>query len=237
MMRTRTCGFCMEYCGNAWCVSNNVKGEYVEYDVDRVYFDDEWGMSPYGENKVLFLAEYLALKNYPVEWRNRANSCIKSYIDSEGRWITRGEGHLSHDNFTAIVCLSVKYGFDYHKDLLRTDLIHCMLHPRDALFYISKSERWFSFIGKLLYFIPLLAQIHSCASDWKERNKVKVLKTDGKLLTWLRCRTFKLPVTSFICTFIINRNMEFGSWKKCFEIYFKNPMHPNRVLEEEKYNV
>ena len=80
------------------------------------WFDDNWHMSPGGENGVLFLAEFLALQGYPREWREKVRKAIE-YHRIDGKWGTPGEPTLSHDNFTAIVCLSTAYGFDYHKSI------------------------------------------------------------------------------------------------------------------------
>lgn len=209
---------------------------------DLKYFESDWRMKPGGENGVLFTAEYLALLGYPEEWRDKAQKAINHHIHSNGRWCTPNEPTLSHDNFTAIVCLSKGYGFEYHKDIFRKELIHTMLHPRDFIFYLRVCEQWYSFVGLLLYPLSLLAQMHSCVTDYKRRTRngqdLVFIKTDGKLLTWLRCKTFKLGVTSYICTKIINAKTKyFGSWKKCFEIYFQDQSHPNRNMPEENYNV
>jgi len=238
MTRTKSgCGFCKQYCGQEWCVVNIKKEKSMVMSRDLKYFDSDWGMSPYGENKVLFLAEYLALQNFPSEWREKARICIETHLNEKREWYTMGEENLSHDNFTAIVCLSSRYGFDYHKDLFRKDLIHSMLHPRDAVFYLSKCERWYSFIGKVMYPISLLAQMHSCYVVEKRRGDQVFLRTDGKLLTWLRCRTFNMRLTSLICTFIIKNNELFKTWKKCFGIYFKDSAHPNNLMPEESYEL
>lgn len=205
---------------------------------DLKFFDSKWHMQPYGENGVLFTAEYLALQNYPREWREKARIAIEAHLDEDGKWYTPNEPTLSHDNFTAIVCLSKAYGFKYHTQIFKRELIHTMLHPRDFIFYLRMCDRWYSVLGLLLYPISLLAQIHSCVTDYKKRGEQVFIKTDGKLLTWLRCKSFNIKVTSFICSKIISiKTKYFGSWKKCFDIYFKDSTHPNRTMPEEFYNV
>ena len=240
-MRTKPCFFCTKHCGNRWCFTLNSVTINEEMVVNKDYlkwFDDNWHMSPGGENGVLYLAEFLALQGYPREWREKVRKAIE-YHRIDGKWGTPGEPTLSHDNFTAIVCLSTAYGFDYHKSIFYRELLtHTMLHPRDFIFYLRVCEKWYSVFGMLLYPISLLAQMHSCVTDYKRRGENKFIKTDGKLLTWLRCKTFKFKVTSTVCTFIINMKKKyFGSWKKCFEIYFKDPAHPNRTMPGEFYDL
>lgn len=237
------CDFCTKHCGNRWCFTLNcdiLGKEALLKKQDLKWFDQtDWHMSPGAENGVLFTAEYLALQNYPREWREKARLAIEAHLKPDRTWYTRGESTLSHDNFTAIVCLSKAYGFNYHTDILRRELLtHTMLHPRDFIFYLRVCEKWYSIFGLILYPISLVAQMHSCVTDYKRRGDKKFIKTDGKLLTWLRCKTFKFKVTSALCTLIINMKKKyFGSWKKCFEIYFTNPAHPNRTMPEEFYDL
>lgn len=238
----KPCKFCTKHCGNKWCFT--LEDLKLNKDLkmnknDLKYFNFKWHMQPYGENGVLFLAQFLALQNYPKEWRENVRVAIEDYVDEDRKWYTKGEDALSHDNFTAIFCLSKAYGFKYHKSLFKKELLtHTMLHPRDFIFYIRFSEQWYSSLGFILYPISLLAQVHSCVTDYKKRGDQVFIKTDGKLLTWLRCKTFNIKVTSAVCSAIINMKKKyFGSWKKCFEIYFKDPSHPNRTMPEEFYNV
>jgi len=203
----------------------------IKYEDDK-FFNEEWKMEPYGENGILFLAEYLAIKGFPLEWKRRVVKAIEEYKDVRGIWRVKGEQHLSHDNFTAIVCLSSNYNLPYHKNIYRQDLVHCMLHPRDFIFYNIVSGVSLAWV---FYPFALLAMMYSCYSDFKVRNGVRMLKTDGKLLTWLRCKSFDLPLTARICSWVLSKRTLFSSWKRCFEIYFLNPKHPLRNQEDEKY--
>ena len=190
---------------------------------DDKWFNNEWKMEPYGENGILFLAEYLAIKGFPTEWKRRVIKAIEEYKDVNGNWRVKGEADLSHDNFTAIVCLSHNYGLSYHKNIWRKDLVHCMLHPRDFVFYASMSSVALRVLFFPLYVIPLMAMMHSCYSDFKVRNGNKMLKTDGKLLTWLRCKSFNLPITSKICTYILGkRTLKLGGGVSIFIFGIRN---------------
>lgn len=203
-------------------------------DKDEDWFNDEWKMEPYGENGILFLAEYLAIRNFPWEWKRRVIKAIEEYKDVDGNWRVKGEADLSHDNFTAIVCLSFNYGLSYHKNIYRRDLVHCMLHPRDFIFYNIVSGVSLAWV---FYPFALLAMMHSCYSDFKVRNGNKMLKTDGKLLTWLRCKSFNLPITSRVCSYVLSRRTLFKTWRRCFDIYFRNPAHPLRNQLDESYEL
>ena len=200
------------------------------------WFDKNWLMSPFGENGILFLAEYLASKNFPAEWRERVIVAIEAYRRND-EWITMGEDDLSHDNFTAIVCLSHNYGLSYHKSVWRKDLVHCSLHPRDFIFYASMSNVALRVLLLPFFIIPFLAMMVSCWTTWKVRGDNRMLKTDGKLLTWLRCKSFKMPVTSWVCSMIIKWNSNFGSWKDCFRIYFRDSAHPLNNMSDERYKI
>jgi len=65
----------------------------------------------------------------------------------------------------------------------------------------------------------------------------RFLKTDGKILAWMRLKAFRMPITSFFCNLAISKNKEFGTWKRCFELYFKHPSHPNRSFPDSNYEV
>lgn len=204
---------------------------------EKHWFDEDFGMSPYGENKILFTAQYLAFYKFPKVYKSKVIRLIETYRDRDGNWITKGEDNLSHDNRTAIVCLSKAYGLEYHKEFISKSLIHSMLHPRDFIFYAYASGGFLGVLGAILYPIALLAMVHSCWVSYKFRGGKKFIRTDGKLLTWLRCKSFNLKITSLLCTWIIQKGILFGSWKKCFEIYFKEASHPNRNMKDEWYNI
>ena len=233
MIRNK-CDFCHVPCGMSECGFYN--GEYMRKE-DEKWFDEGFGMSPYGENRILFTAEYLAFYKFPAEYKDKVISLIEEQIDENGEFTTENNGDISHDNRTAIVCLSRNYGLDYHKKVFKKSLVHSMLHPRDFIFYCYAAGGLLGIIGTILYPIALLAMMHSCYSNTKIRNGVRYLKTDGKLLTWLRCKSFKLPLTAKICTFIIDKNKEFIGWKEVFRVYFQDAGHPHNRMPKEWYDL
>jgi hypothetical protein len=93
-------------------------------------------------------------------------------------------------------------------------------------------------VGALAWFflwIPMIAMMVACAKTWKIRGDQKMLSTDGKLLTFIRCKAGNLRLTWLICSAIINGKKEFGSWYKVFKIYFRDADHPNIRLAKELY--
>ena len=198
-------------------------------------FDKNWHMKPWGENGVLFTAYYLALLNYPAEWRGMAKKAIEAHRKPDGSRYSKEDPNMSHDHMTAVVWLSRAYGFSYHKNLSTVDF-RTMVHTRDLIFYHLMAEKWYSKLLWLLYPICFIAQMTSCLTKYKTRKGIKLLKTDGKLLTWLRVKTFKLRITNFFCKEALVMNEEFGSFQNCFKIYFGEE-HPNSTMPKEFYEV
>lgn len=199
------------------------------------YFDSNWHMKPYGENGVLFTAYYLALQNFPIEHRSHAKKAIEAHKRADGGWYSVQDPNMSHDNMTAVVCLSRAYNLEYHKQPSLISL-RTMLHPRDLIFYHLIAEKFYSPLLWLLYPICFMAQLVSCLSKYKVRNDQKILKTDGKLLTWLRIKTLKLRVTNIFCKLALKLNRDFGSFQNCFKMYFGLD-HPNSTMPKEFYEL
>ena len=140
--------------------------------------------------------------------------------------------HFSHDNMTGLYCMNKNLTggvsvllpiFGWNKRM--------WMHPRDVAFYFWAHYPRF---GLLFLWIASLAMIISCLQTYKYRTehgvKKKFRRTDGKLLTYLRCRSFDMHITFAICTWIIKRKKEFGSWQRVAEIYFTDENHPLRML-------
>ena len=204
---------------------------------DLKWFNEDFALDPFGENGVLFTAEYLAFYNFPQEYKDKVKKLIEIHLDSNNNWFNPDTlDPLSHDNRTAIVILSIKYGFDYHKRVFEKSLIHSMLHPRDFIFYTIFSNNWYSIFFKPFYIISLLPQMYSCSNTYKIINGQRVHSTDGKLLIWLKCKSLKLKYTSKFCSYIL-RNFANLSWKEVFSIYFKNTNHPLNRMSGDWYEL
>lgn len=133
---------------------------------------------------------------------------------------------FSHDNMTGVVCASEVFGWPwlyYYSDQF--------IHPRDLIFYNwSKSQ---SFLSWLLLPIVSITMIISCAQTYKTRNGRKIVKTDGKLLTLMRCLSHDMNLTLKVCTWLMSRNEKFQCWEKVANRYFQDSEHPNVQIIRE----
>ena len=200
---------------------------------DYNYAFKEHILQPGGENAVLFYSEYYLLRQLLVKvshndiLRGREN-ILDNRVSPTFYEVNEQEG-WSHDNHTGLVCLSKNTGKHIHRQLKWDNWVQ-RTHPRDLVFYrMIAGKKW----ANLFAWIPMVAMIVSCYQTHKVRNGMKIVKTDGKLLAWLRFNTIKMPTTKRICDYIINK--KHGGWAKQFEIYFGSE-HPNTVMARELYN-
>jgi len=210
--------------------------------VKKYWFDSNGLLYPAGENGILFTAEFARLmRNFTgMNINDLVIKAIKSQMlsDNEFRASDTPLEPWSHDNHTAVVCVSKQMNLEYHKKTLGyKGFWRTALHPRDFVFYHYAKGGLSSVIAWFFLWIPMITMIITCLQDHKTRNGVKILKTDGKLLTWLRLQTFFMPITRFLCNLAIKHNKEFRSWKNCFAIYFKDPKHPNNDFKGEVYEI
>lgn len=186
---------------------------------DKDYFDKDYGMAPHGENFVLFTAEYCRL----VQMRGY-NITKEANVDKAHHVIETAladmNDYLSHDNMTAIVCLSKQFGLHYHEKYRHRDWMR-RLHPRDIIFYLYAKG---SVIGKILLPLSIISMLWAV---FHKQITNGVLDTDGKLLTWLRIETFDLKKTRRMAEFILKWRHN-KRWNDIFDIYFTDPNHPNR---------
>ncbi len=163
--------------------------------------------------------------------RDRAMSTISIWSINDRFRANRNRefgSHFSHDNMTGLYCLNKNRtgGVSVALPTARWNG-RWWLHPRDVFFYFwCHNPR----IGLFFLWISSLAMIISCIQKYKVRNGVKYIKTDGKLLAFLRCRSFDLKITYAICTFFIERHKYFDSWNDVAKRYFKEEGHPLRSL-------
>lgn len=165
-------------------------------------------------------------------------------------------GKFGLDNTTGLICFSHVFNLSYHKEVPPFHY-HGGRNPKDVIFYgyvkylaLSK-QSWKYFPLRVLFTMLLpvtsIAMIITCIQTYKikpywyekiikyfktgewDRLRIKIVKTDGKILAWLRCQSLGMKWTYKICSYFIKRNKNFGSWKKVFEIYYPEG-HPNREL-------
>ena len=136
--------------------------------------------------------------------------------------------HFSHDNMTGAYCL-----YKNHVGVVPSSLPiakwngRWWLHPRDLTFYLWCHH---AILGLPFLWIASLAMIISCIQKYKVRDGKKFIKTDGKLLAYLRCRSFDMPITFAICSFFIRKHKYFNNWNDVAKRYFKEEGHPLRSL-------
>ncbi len=79
--------------------------------------------------------------------------------------------------------------------------------------------------------------IVTCYDSDKIRHGKRIIKTDGKILSFMRWTAVKMPITQFICEYLFENRVHTRNdgvkfvWKNIFNIvcdYFKNASHPNR---------
>ena len=198
------------------------------------YFDKDNLIAPFGENGILFAAEYFRLRkmnnvDLPTD-KEKAMKAIQSQQKSF-TWLQALDGEPnSHDNHTAITSLSYQFGLDYHKQYFYRDWTH-RIHPRDIGYYLYLrfgAKKYLSFL-----LVPtIISMIISCRY-YIEKNGYPATST--KLLTWLRIETLDMKITRKICTYMINKS--FGSWYELFNIYFrKDQNHPIVIQAKKLYN-
>ena len=203
------------------------------------------------ENTVLFTAEYILLleeRGLPYEellekWCKYVDSCCIQ--DGLYRPPTEvSDVYMSHDSLTGIVTLSHKFGLDYHTKIWGYLKSHWgtydnitgkvnfkrFYHPRDLLYYGRCSG---NLICKMLYPILFLIMVVSSLQSYKIRGGNKIIKTDGKILNWVRCKGSNLNLTFKVLTLIISKNSYFQSWKNIFKIYFDESHPINKLIERD----
>lgn len=200
------------------------------------------------ENTILFTLEYILLN--PPDKSSMEKKLENFIADCEtmpGLYnqqpgLTFGKDrYMSHDTLTAIVAYSHLKGYNYHKKIWNHLKSHWftydnitaktnfsrIMHPRDILYYGYCAGNP---ICILLYPLLALFMIITCLQSYKVRNGNKILKTDGKLISWVRCKCSSLNLTMKSLTFLLKLNSQFGNWNNVFRIYFKELEHPIRKL-------
>ena len=207
------------------------------------------------ENSLLFTIEhYFLLKELglnPKKERNIINSALFTCDRGGGIFrqhpaeLTGHDRYMSHDQLTAIVAYSKSENLKYHKQiwkeikrqLLRYNNIEIpnnlkekvlngrLLHPRDILFAGCCNG---NIICNVLIFILIVIMFISC---WSKRKVIAygapTLKTDGKLLTFIRVRAIGYKWLINFFDWVIEKR--FGSWSVVFKVYFRYSQHPNVV--------
>lgn len=196
------------------------------HENDTAYIDVNGFMAPYGENGVLFTTEYVYLRRIAGISASHLSSVALEAIETTLKEPADGEP-LSHDNMTAIVSLSRFYGFDYHKTYFHRDW-WWRIHPRDVFFYLYMMGGMYRVISYLGLWFTALSMVISCLS--RQTVSSGDLDTDSKLLAWLRCEAAGWHKFSRLL-----EKLNGCTWNVIFNIYFRDPENPIRVIANEVY--
>lgn len=179
------------------------------------------------ENALLFLIEYRILVGVDqYTWLQTRNLCA-NYLDGHT------DQDLSWDNYEATAAFASWIDSDFLRNKIKIFSLKRM-HPRTIAYLL-----WVKYPLIGFWFLPIvtIASIFACLRTWKVRPHGRFLATDTKLLTWVRFTGSQMWITEKICTYILGRKKEFGSFERCFEIYFPNEDHPIRqALKSNKHH-
>lgn len=214
-------------------------------------------------NAPLYTGTYICLK-----YKNKTLTMldIKLFIVSLDKLYFDGEYHtysiseldrFAHDNYTgigtALVCCMkylkwkglTGYGEIYYNmcDHFLKKIPFFHKHPRDFIYlnYLKYPRSVFC-INLILpvLLIPSIAMIVSCYQTHKVRNGIDIIKTDGKILAYLRFTARRMPLTEIVCTWLIEKRFRqskeyafewsYSKWSNVFDRYFLNKAHPILTL-------
>lgn len=138
------------------------------------------------------------------------------------------EDLASHDNLTAIICASKFFNKDF---INKIRFSKNYIHPRDIIFFLYIKN---NILGKLLLPILSLIMIIQTIPKYKIINNSKYLRTDGLLLSFIRCKTFKLNITYKLMCYLLKKFHKVKNpYSYIFSIYFKDVNHPINIIAKK----
>lgn len=201
------------------------------------------------DNPLLFLALYIRLKDLlgeEVEFnKSQIENAIVLHLDHSRNvesadpdmlmfklspWEKDGERDMSHDNMTALIYLSKRFGLKYHKMI---KIFGPFLHPTYLILYSYEKYAWLRPFLFFLLWIPMLHMLQSNFKKWKVRDHGKFLHTEGKFMFMLRMGTRKMWLTNWLGHKILKWRWGPYCWHVMFTTYFKHPCHPTRHLSSK----
>lgn len=188
------------------------------------------------ENSILFLAEYCLLYklNYDsnpflrqhiqeaIEFHRKDETTYMAYPNEDYETASKQENVWSHDNFTAVVVLSILFNLHYHREssfkfkgwIYRTQ-------PWNLLFWAKmKNGVWFAPIFWLLS--PIII--------FKHLSTMKNIHTSGKILAFIQCKMLKMQWLEKLCVWYMKKVGYYKTWEEVFAVYFKYENHPINQL-------
>ena len=204
------------------------------------------------ENPLLFTAEWVIATQLDI-WKDGYKGSetfnklaglqfkIQSILDTFIQKPFKATGistsdHFSHDNMTGLYCLAyLIYSITGNDRYINTLPIlswngRIWWHPRDILFYcavkLKTKGKLCDLLSYPLLIMPLIAMMVSCWQSHKTRGGNKIIKTDGKMLSWLRTSSLGLTGSKSMMLSLIRKSGNFTTWKEVSAYYFKDPLHP-----------
>lgn len=191
-------------------------------------------------NAILFTAStYVLLNEHGFNVENLSKRAIEEvkvgdkYSAYSKRVTTERIGELSHDNYKGLLALhylaGIKLPFLFMKRAhLRPDNF-CLL------IYSYLDQRKLTLLGLPFLLIYSLSLFISAMRKFKYRNGKKTIRASNKQMAYMVCKALNLKLTFKICTLLIKRNSEFGSWHNVFYRYYTgghapNPHHPTILI-------
>ncbi len=209
------------------------------------YFDRRGHMQPYGENGCLFSWSYSILTY------NSGQMVQMSLPKKVAESITFGKYTLkdsnttkepwSDDNHIGLMCINklmkqkdhfLFQGFWNYDTKFFYDYWWRRWQPKHFIFFLY-SCKWTRILSLPWLWLMSLWFVGSCLNTKKTGG---VLDTDGKILIFLILSTHpEFKLTRRMCNWAIKKNKLAGSWKKLFEVYYRDPKHPNRNMPKKAY--
>jgi hypothetical protein len=208
------------------------------------------------ENGPMFYGVYITEKKDLTEdeaWKFLASigflydAAAESWINTP---ISPVDAGFSHDNFKGMVAgiLTCKRKFKTNREMVKicngllknVPLFHPQLdHPRDFVWigYVKYPYLFFPFL-----WIASIAFIVSCWQSYKYRHGIQIVKTDGKILARVSCKSTNMRITFWLCDLALKRwrdglspqgtvgKWKWLSWFQVYAYYFKDTRQP--ILSE-----
>jgi len=232
------------------------ENEYKWKDEYNIMHHVSYPMALASENGPLFLGTNIVLK---YATNNLLEIDVEEFLDSiehlyTDRWHTTPGStspRFSHDNMTGIVCAlkvcrsflnSAQYpGIRRYELEARISHFEALcpifhkqrMHPRDLMFYsICKYPKL-----QYIFYIPLMIiMIVSAYQTYKVRGGRKIIKTDGKIIAFVRCIALGWSlkwIEKALFRFRGSPQWKYQGWFDVFQGYYKEYNHPNFVLSQD----
>lgn len=182
------------------------------------------------DNGILFTVEYYLLRylrgEFTEDYLEAYNEQVKLHEKELGvYWQRPGstENPGSHDNATAIACMSFLFDQPHHITLKMTKQF---VNPRDLIFYNYLKGKWWA----------VLAMPYVLASHYVSSKKPRE-EASGKCLLFVRyvCTMAKCKIMRKSWP-IIEKNLKKIHGERylgdIFKVYFRSDRHPNVVLSQ-----